>query len=366
MGAATSWWLAREGHQVTLLEQFEQGHKNGSSHGCSRIFRLAYTEPGYARFARSALGLWRLLEDEAQTGLLHITGGVDHGVRQATQQVARALEEAGVAVTEMRPAEAAERWTGLEFDNTVIFQPDAGRLAAAAAVRAMQDEAVRHGATVRFGARVLEVRGSGERAEVVLADGVLRADVVVLSMGCWLPGMLAKLTAQWPRLGHLPVFRVTQEQPAYFPVVRESSEWPVFLHHRSVTSGANNSGFGYYGLLTPERGIKVGEHATGPEVDPASPRPGPSAAALARTEDYVARWLPGAAPAAAAVDTCLYTSTPDGEFVLRRDGPVVVCSPCSGHGFKFAPAIGRLTAALATGEMAAVDAATRPVPDLFW
>ena len=57
---------------------------------------------------------------------------------------------------------------------------------------------------------------------------------------------------------------------------------------------------------------------------------------------------------------------PDGEFVLRRDGPVVVCSPCSGHGFKFAPAVGRLTAALATGEMAVDDAATRPVPDLFW
>ena len=57
-----------------------------------------------------------------------------------------------------------------------------------------------------------------------------------------------------------------------------------------------------------------------------------------------------AAPAAAGVDTCLYTSTPDGEFMLRRDGPVVVCSPCSGRGFKFVPAIGRITAALAIGE----------------
>ena len=123
---------------------------------------------------------------------------------------------------------------------------------------------------------------------------------------------------------------------------------------------------GYYGKLTPDRGIKVGKHTTGHEVDAGRPRPGPSAATLARIEDYVVRWLPGAAPVAAAVDTCLYTSPPDGEFVLRRDGPVVMCSPCSGHGFKFTPAIGRLTAALAIGEIAAVDAATRPVPDLFW
>lgn len=266
----------------------------------------------------------------------------------------------------MRPAEAAERWSGLRFNTAVIFQPQAGRLAAATAVRVLQNEAVRRGAAVRFGVRVLDVSSKGEHAEVILADGVLRADVIVLSMGAWLPRILARLTAELPGLGSLPAFKVTQEQPAYFPVLNQSSEWPIFLHHHSVTGGASNSGFGHYGLLTPDRGIKVGEHATGPEVDPAGQRPGPSAQALARIEDYAARWLPGAARAAAGVDTCLYTSTLDGEFVLRRDGPVVMCSPCSGHGFKFTPAIGRLTAALAIGEIAAVDAATRPVPDLFW
>lgn len=148
---------------------------------------------------------------------------------------------------------------------------------------------MRRGAAARFGTRVLGVSRKGEHAEVILADGVLRADVIVLSMGAWLPGVLATLTAELPELSSLPAFNVTQEQPAYFPVLNQSSEWPIFLHHNSVTSGANNSGFGHYGLLTPDCGIKVGVHATGPEVDPAGQRPGPSAQSLARIEDYAAR-----------------------------------------------------------------------------
>lgn len=100
-----------------------------------------------------------------------------------------------------------------------------------------------------------------------------------------------------------------------------------------------------YGLAAPGEGVKVGEHGTGRVVEPDA-RLGVDEDAVRRVEAYAAEWLPGAEPRAARVDSCLYTTTPDESFVLRRHGPLVVCSPCSGHGFKFVPAIGRRTAAL--------------------
>ncbi len=79
MGSATAWWLARRGRAVALVEQFEQGHTRGSSHGATRIFRYAYPDPRYVRMAQEALPLWRDLEDDAGVGLLERTGGLDHG-----------------------------------------------------------------------------------------------------------------------------------------------------------------------------------------------------------------------------------------------------------------------------------------------
>ena len=92
MGSATAWWLARRGRDVTLVEQFEQGRTNGSSHGGSRIFRLAYDQPEYVRMAQAALPLWRELEADAGRPLLDMTGAVDHGDPVSVSAVVAALE----------------------------------------------------------------------------------------------------------------------------------------------------------------------------------------------------------------------------------------------------------------------------------
>src|SRR5690242_10584960 len=92
MGAATAWWLTRQGRSVTVLEQFELGHDRGSSHGRARIFRLAYREARYVALARRAQDLWRLLEEESATELLEVTGGLDHGPAQVVAELRRALD----------------------------------------------------------------------------------------------------------------------------------------------------------------------------------------------------------------------------------------------------------------------------------
>jgi sarcosine oxidase len=334
MGSATAWWAARSGRDVVLLERHAGHHDRGSSHGRSRIFRLAYGDPYYVGLAQEARSLWRVLEAESGASLLEITGGVDHGPLAAP--VAAALAAAGLPHSVLSPAEAAERWPMLRFDTTVVWQPDAGRLDADATVTTLHAEAARHGADVRFSVEVLSVGPAGGGVAVSTTEGDFLASVVVVAAGAWLPGLLPSL----PVPDDLPPFRVTQEQPVYF-ASRTGATWPSFIHHRD--GGLVPA----YGLGAPGEGVKAGEHGCGRVVAPDARLP-VDEDAVARVAAYAAAWLPGADPEPRRVDTCLYTSTPDESFCLRRSGPVVICSPCSGHGFKFVPMIGRMTAELAS------------------
>ena len=154
---------------------------------------------------------------------------------------------------------------------------------------------------------------------------------------------------RWP--GQLPELVTTQEQPAHFVPTETPVGWPSFIHH----PGAEYTGPGIYGLASQD-GIKIGEHGTGPRVEPETrdfrPEPGgcrPAAASMRRS------WLPGVDPPTPAPTTCLYTTTPDHHFVIDRRGPITVAAGFSGHGFKFAPAVGELVAGLVNGSAEAPD-----------
>jgi sarcosine oxidase len=337
MGSATAWWLARRGRSVLLLERFEQGHGRGSSHGGARIFRFAYPDVDYVRLAQQALPLWRELEDEAGVPLVDQLGGVDHGRPDAVQAVADALAAAGTPGEWVPSAEAEERWPGFRFEGPVLFSASGGRCRADDAVRALQDRAAAHGADVRFGEGAESVLAGpgGDEAVVRTAAGEHRAPVAVVTAGSWVAKLLG---ASVP----LPPTVVTREQPVHFPAADPAAEptWPSFIHHREPWT---------YGCATPAEGVKVGLHHTGPLVDPDERDFEVDAALVARVVEYVERWLPGLRPEPRFPTTCLYTTTPDEDFVLDRRGPIVVGSPCSGHGFKFTPVIGRILADLADG-----------------
>lgn len=330
MGSATAWQAARAGRDVVLLERHEGHHVHGSSHGRSRIFRLAYDDPSYVAMALRARDLWRVLEAESGASLLEVTGGVDHGA--GVGAVADALAAVGLPYERLSPGAAAGRWPMLRFDGAVVAQPDAGRLDADAAVTTLHAEAARHGADVRFGVTALGAAETAYGVRVATTAGDVEAKVAVVAAGAWLPGLLGSL----PVPAGLPAFRVTQEQPVYF-AARDggAAAWPSFIHHRG-------SEVAVYGLGAPGEGVKAGEHGSGRVVTPDA-RLAVDAGAVARMAAYAESWLPGAEPVVTRADSCLYTSTPDDAFVLRRSGPVVVCSPCSGHGFKFVPEVGRMT-----------------------
>jgi sarcosine oxidase len=347
MGASTAWWLARRGVDVVLLERFAPGHDRGSSHGATRIFRLAYDDVRYVRMARDALPLWRELEEDAGRVLLETGGAIDHGPAAAVGAVADALAAEGVAHRRLTPAEAAERWPGMRFDEAVLFHPQGGRCFAERTVTALCDRAAAHGADVRFGMGRAEVEltSGGEGVVVRAHRAEWRPQTVVVTVGAWV-GTLAR------DLGVvLPPLKVTLEQVQHFwprdlgLATDPYPAWPPFIHHRPDRPFM-------YGVASPAEGVKIDEHHAGRVIDPDHDPRQPDEGRRAEVVAYVTDWFPGLDPAPVRPATCLYTTTQDESFVLERHGPVVIGSPCSGHGFKFAPWIGRELASLAHPESA--------------
>jgi sarcosine oxidase len=340
MGSAAAQWLAARRATVVLIDQYARGHTLGGSHGDSRIFRLAYPDRDYTELALRSLDLWRDLEEMGGSELLVTTGGVDHGPG-VVNAIGGVLADAGAAFEVVAAPAAMDRWPGLRFEGEVLFQPDAGRLHADNAVDALQTLAERAGATLLFGGRATVSRLSEKGVVITTAAAEIEASVVILTAGPWVPGLVR------PDV-ELPPMRVTHEEPAYFPIRQPHNHWPVFLHYASP-----GAGFAAYGMAVPGRGVKVGLHASGDVIDPDSATRPSSPRVAAQLAEYVASWLPGLEPAPIETVSCLYDTTPREDFVIDRRGRVVVATGFSGHGFKFAPAIGQLVGQLARGEAGA-------------
>jgi sarcosine oxidase len=323
MGLAVAWALRRAGREPLVLEQFRVGHSRGSSHGAGRIFRLAYVEPEWVRLAQKALGLWRELELESGEALLELTGLVDMpldaGVLVAT------LDACGATHELLDPGEVERRFGIATTCAEVVFQPEAGIVRADRALLALCASA-----HVREEARVHALAPQQGGVVVETDEGAIEASVAVVAAGAWSKPLLAEAGID------LPVVP-TRETVSYFELPGEGPV-PSVIDYRNRVAYALTAGPGL---------IKVGVHHSGPPTDPDVP--GAPDEAIARyAADWAASTFRLARPEPAAVETCLYTSTADTRFVVERHGPVVVCSACSGHGFKFAPAVGRRVAELVT------------------
>jgi sarcosine oxidase len=311
MGLATGHALQRRGHDVVVYEQFEQGHERGSSHGRSRIFRLAYEEQEYVRLAQESLGLWRELEAESGETLLELNGLLEI-VRTLDESTALTLEACGVEWHRLDGVGAERRYpVHVPEGSFAVLQPEAGIVRADKALAALSRDL-----DVRYATRV--------------HPDELDAEVVVVTAGSWVNKLLNEA---------LPV-KVTRETLCYF---RPENGRPI---PSLVSFRPDSHTHDMYSLADPVHGLKVGAHHAGPEVDPdetGEPEP--------RLIEQIATWAREtyrlAEPDPVAAETCLYTTTPDQTFILERRGRLVIGSPCSGHGFKFAPAIGERLADLA-------------------
>lgn len=350
MGSATAWQLTRRGLDVTLLEQFTPGHTKGASHGETRNFNVAYSEAEYQALLVESLRLWHELESEAGATLLDLRGLVGHGPGDHYEKVFASLAGTGIPAELLTAAEATERWGGIRFESTVLFNPDAGTVNANRSVAALQAAAAQHGADVRHEARVVDIQVLGDDVVAVALESgeTLTARRVVVTAGAWTHKLLGGRVT-------LPRLVVTQEQPAHFAIRDESVEWPSFNHRPGSGEGYDYWYSPVYGMQTPGEGIKAGWHGTGPVVDPDARDFTPEPVQLAALQRYAREWLPGVDADSFVDISCTYTSTDSTDFVLDDFGPIIVGAGFSGHGFKFTPSIGRILADLVTGE-------SRPAP----
>lgn len=336
MGLAAARALGSRGRSVVLFERFRLAHERGSSAGTTRNFRLTYHDPAYVRMARLALEGFRRLEDEAGIELLRTVGGLDVG--DPTETAAAALEATGEPFERPSPPEVAERFPALRFrqGSRFLYQPDGGILRSKEIVLALARLAAAQGADIREETAVASVRPTVEGVEVVTERGeVVRAKATIVAPGAWL-GPFAR------SLGFNLHLRPTLEQSTY--VETETVGIPTVIDWSASATQPP------YLVPDPfEPGVaKGGIHLSGPDVDPdARPfQPDPT------REERVVAWLRERLTGPVSLrrsETCLYTRTPDEDFVIDAAGPVVVASPCSGHGFKFTPLIGEVLADLATG-----------------
>jgi sarcosine oxidase len=335
MGTAAARSLGARGRDVILLERFTIANDRGSTAGTTRNFRLTYHDPLYVRMARRALEGWRELESEADRELLRVVGGLDVGA--ATEASADALEAAGEWFERPSDAEVAERWPMLRFPQGArfLYQADGGVLRSQEAVRALAALAVDHGVDLREETRAESIEAAGDGVEVRTAGGAIRAPVAIVSIGAWASSFLEPAGIDLE-------LRPTLEQSTYFDIAPH--DLPTVIDWDEMPQ---EPPYIVPDPFHPGR-IKAGAHLSGPIADPETRSFEADQPRAQRVVDWVDRRL--ASPVTALeTETCLYTRTRDEDFVLDRIGPIVVASPCSGHGFKFTPLIGDLLAELAIG-----------------
>lgn len=332
---------ARRGARVTLLERFAPGHDRGSSHGGSRIFRHAYEQEDYVRLAIRADDGWRELERTSGERLLWRAGGLDLAPAGAPEldRIEEALRAHDRPVERLTSEEVRGRFPAYAPDAATIalFQPDAGVVAADRALTAAARQAADLGAELRYGTPVARLDQEADGVVAELEDGTrYQADRGIVAAGPWLAeGALAL---------ELPL-RVEQQQVVYLaaPAGPEhgADRMPLFIDRARHTYGM--------GRLEHPAAVKVADHVGAPTIRLAERDDRLDATWAAATLERARALLPGLG-ARVGGSTCLYTKTPDEDFLIgsHPDAPGwTVAGGFSGHGFKFGPALGAMLAELA-------------------
>jgi sarcosine oxidase len=334
-GLASALELARRGHAVVVIDRFGPGHPATSSTGASRSIRTAYSVPFYVALAHDALARWAELEAATGLDILHLTGQVDLGWGPALESISDAVGAAGGAIEartnsglrEVLPELGAEAGDGL-------FHASAGTVLAEAGMRALGLAARDAGVELLAPVRATAIE-AGARCVVTSDAHRVQADAVVLAAGPWTGELLGRMGISVPLA---PAVAQVTFLDALALVGRPGiAEWPE--------PGAT----GVYGHPVPGVGYKIaydaGSEGWDPDVEEWAPDPGEQQRLMA----WLGSRMPGVPRRVAYSQRHPWTMTPDSDWVIDRCGSVVLACGCSGHAFKFGPALGPLVADVVDG-----------------
>ena len=343
IGSGALYWLARRlGDKVLGIEQFELGHEAGGSHDHSRIIRYSYHRQIYVELAKRAYEAWHEVERDSGETLVYEVGGLDlfpEGGLIPLSDYTKSLEAAGIAFEVIDDREVVRRWP--QFRNiegvTGLYQADGGLVAAARGTAAHQRLARQHGAEIITGNPIEGVREVGGEIEVTTAAGTYRCAQLVVAAGAWSNKILDHLGMKLP-------LTITQEQVSYFQAKNIDhflpDRFPVWIWMDEPC---------YYGFpIFGESAVKVARDVGGEEVTVESRTFEVNPETLAGTQAFLQKHLPDALGPLHLAKTCLYTLTPDRDFIVDRlpGHKQVLLVIGAGHAFKFASALGRIASEL--------------------
>ncbi|MEV8434720.1 N-methyl-L-tryptophan oxidase [Streptomyces chartreusis] len=342
LGSAAAWHLARSGRSVLGLEQFAFGHDRGASHDTSRILRHSYHRPDYVRLTHHAYADWATLEEASGETLVTTTGGIDlcpRGSALPLDDYTRSLDTERIPYEVLDVEEVRSRWpqVSLPEGTTTLYQERTSIVPAARSVAAMQRLALRSGAVLMDRTAVTALHHRAHGVEVVTPGGRYCADKVVLCADAWTDRLLEPLGRTIP-------LTVLDQQITYFepadPARFAPEAFPVWIW----LDDPSFFGFPCYGEAT----VKAGEDCGGPEAGPDDRTGTTDPVMLERLSSFMAATFPGSG-APIRSKRCLYTLTPDRDFVLGTvpEAERVLVGLGAGHAFKFAPTLGRMLAELA-------------------
>jgi sarcosine oxidase len=367
VGSATAYQLARRGGRVLGIDRFDPPHDRGSSHGATRITRLAVGEgPEYVPLVQRSHRIWRDIEALVGAQLYLPTGGIVigpgdgrgelHGQRDFVGRTIDVARRFGIRHELLDAPAITARFAQFELrgDERGYFEPEAGILRPERCIAAQLELARHHGAQIATGQAVLGLAADGSAVVVTTSAATYRAARAVVAAGAWIPSLVGESLAQ-----RLKVRRQTQHwfrpesAAAYLP-----GRCPVFIWSHGV--GATDAFYGFP-LADAHGGVKVAtqqyETETAPDAMDRQVAPAESAAMHSR---HVHGRLRGVTAHCVHALACLYTVDAQARFVVERhphvDGALVV-SACSGHGFKHSAALGEAVAETLLGARSSIDLA---------
>jgi sarcosine oxidase len=338
MGSAAAYHLARRGQRILGLDRFTPPHSFGSSHGQTRFIREAYFEhPAYVPLVQAAYQRWAELEKESQRTLFRQTGGLMIGPAEGVlvSGAQHSAEVHGLAYERLTADDIRRRFPAFQpgDEMVAVWEPRAGILFPEACIQAHLEMAGHRGATLHFDEKVLSWHNSGEGVRVVTSKGEYQARRLLLTAGAWINQLV-------PELG-LPL-SVERQVIVWFAPSRPEhlspDRCPIWIIEYEPSRFL-------YGFPDLGEGVKAGLHHDGETVDPETVRRDIRSDEIHVVQSLVRRFLPGAGGPARTAAVCLYTNTPDFHFLIdtHPNHPhVLIASPCSGHGFKFAGVLGEV------------------------
>ena len=335
-GLSTARELAQRGHSVLAIDRFGSGHPATSSTGASRSIRIAYDHSFYVELALEAIDRWRQLEAETGQTILHLTGQVDLGPQSKLEDLARTVRAAGAAIEEVDAAELRRHFPeiALSHGETGLFQRQAGTVLADVGMKALLQAAKDAGVTYLAPERVVRLE-PGAAIKVHSERHLFEAKQVVVAAGPWAKDLLGAVGLDLPLA------------PAIAQVTFLDA--PGLVDRPGLAEWRPNGETGIYGHPVPGIGYKIAFDSGWPGWHPDVEEWEPDPAEERRMLDWLAKRMPSVAPKVSRTQRHPWTMTPDVDFIIDRRGQLIVAGGCSGHAFKFGPALGRLVADVVEG-----------------